>query len=287
LEQGGHGQGRGGDGELGARATRVEQPAEHEHPGHVDEPEQGGEQPVGHRAADDAVDVVQPVAQDRDRRTDRDQHHAGQAKTGKLQDLQHDVGHQGETGRKRHPLELLALVAQGSAPAQRQGTQACQEAQRGGGGDAHGQHEPRGSAWRLLAEREPHRVAERAGRQTHGHDPDPAGGQPGSQAPAAGEEAAIREHQQHQRDQPVGGPPGPHAEPRRQRPARQRARVNQQRVVDVLVADHAEGAAEPDGQEQPADRVLRAVGGDQGAQQRECDRHRGVLVVVLGNVAGV
>ena len=62
LEQGGHGQGGRGHGQAGVSA---QQPAEAEHHAGVGEAEQHRQQPVGHRPADDAVEVVEPIAQDR------------------------------------------------------------------------------------------------------------------------------------------------------------------------------------------------------------------------------
>ena len=61
LEQRGHGQSGGGHNQAGALGGQ--QPAEPKHHGHIAGAEQQAEQRVGQGAAEDAVDVVQPVAQ--------------------------------------------------------------------------------------------------------------------------------------------------------------------------------------------------------------------------------
>jgi hypothetical protein len=82
LEGRGHGQGGGGHREAGAVGQETAEPEDHRA---VPEAEQDGEQPVGDGAADDPVQVVQPVAQDRRpgrERQDRDAEPAAVRNTG-------------------------------------------------------------------------------------------------------------------------------------------------------------------------------------------------------------
>jgi hypothetical protein len=171
--------------------------------------------------------------------------------------------------RARPAAKATHLSCSRSFPhARRQRGQPGQEA-HGGSTDTSREGEPCPSAWLLPAQREPDRVAHCGRPDPQGQERNAGAGQPGGPAPARGRQAPVGEHQQHKRDKSVGGPPGPQTQPRRHRAAGQRAWCGGQRVVDVLIADHTEGAAEPDSQEQPSDRVCRAVGGHDGAQQHK------------------
>ncbi len=68
MEEGGDGQ--GGDDDVGLRAGRGEA-LDERHRAEVGECQAGGENAVDQRAADDQVDVEQPVAQDGERDRDR------------------------------------------------------------------------------------------------------------------------------------------------------------------------------------------------------------------------
>jgi len=103
LEHPGDRQRRGGHDQAGLPAEELAEPQDH--PG-VTQAEQDREQPVGERAADDAVQVVQPVAHDR--RADRQR-----------QDRQADTERHAEQGR-------------GTRGAQRQGGQDDHRRGRGG-----------------------------------------------------------------------------------------------------------------------------------------------------------
>jgi hypothetical protein len=120
LEGGGHGQGGGGHGQAGALG---QQPAQQQHDQGVAEAEQQGEQGPGQGAADDPVQVVQPVAQDRrpdGQRQQGDVDALGPAPQRCRRRPEHRPADQGEGHRQgghADPAELLALDAAGAAEA--------------------------------------------------------------------------------------------------------------------------------------------------------------------------
>ena len=137
LEGRGHGQGGGGHREAGAVGQETAEPEDHRA---VPEAEQHREQPVGDGAADDPVQVVQPVAQDRRpgrERQDRDaeprrrQEHRV-AQQGRPRDRTAHGGihrHPGQGDQRRHggqggpegnPAQLLAFHATGPPKADHQ-----------------------------------------------------------------------------------------------------------------------------------------------------------------------
>jgi hypothetical protein len=76
-KQHGHQQRGGGHGERGVAASGVEGLAEDHHGAGIEGPEHHGEQPIGQGAADEAVDVVEVVVQDRDGDRGREQEEEG------------------------------------------------------------------------------------------------------------------------------------------------------------------------------------------------------------------
>ena len=76
VEHGRHRERRAGHGQRGAAGQRLQQRPQQRHHEEVESDQRGGQQPVGHRAADDPVDLVQPVPEDGD--ADRHRQERGQ-----------------------------------------------------------------------------------------------------------------------------------------------------------------------------------------------------------------
>jgi hypothetical protein len=125
----GHGKGRAGHDQAGTLAQELAQAEDDEG---VPATQQHRQQAVGERAADDPVQVVQPVAQDRrpDRQRQQDQAHPGapgdqgqgQRRAGRQRGAGQHQGraYRGQAGGERQPAELLAFQPAGTAEPHRQ-----------------------------------------------------------------------------------------------------------------------------------------------------------------------
>ncbi len=289
LEDGGDGQGGPGHGQAGAVR---QQPAQQHHDRAVAEAEQHRQQRPGQGAAEDPVQVVQPVAQDRGADGQRQDHDVGVGgpqphglDAGHGAGRHPDGGHPGQDGGQGDPAQLQALDPTGAAEPddQRPGRdqdghlghqrgQPVDHAQdvvgRSAGGQGHGaDHRPERRVHRGRLERLGQHVDQRRGR-----------GQPHPPAPAGRRRRPGRGQQQDEADGRRPQDPAGVGEQGRPAGPGERPAAGQQRVGGVVGGDPEEDQRQAQPQQQPAHRVPgppadqhRADGG--GAHRGQQERH--------------
>jgi hypothetical protein len=287
LEGGGHGQGGRGHGQAGALG---QQPAQAEHDGGVAQAEQDGEQAVGQGAADNAVQVIEAVAQDGRPDGQGQEGHTDHARPGTqvhLADRDQDGRGQhrqaGQGGGQGHPAQLLALGPAGPAEPddQRRGAgQDGEEADQQGelDGDPQDAAVDLGVEWPgdELGERVQRPRGDGGGHQGDGHR-DRQG--PGPPAPAGRRRRPGRGEQQHEPDRGQHGGDRHRVDPGHDVRGGQRPGADDQAVGDVADGRPAHPHVHAHRQQQPADRVPRAAAGqhradDAGGQRRHRRRDR-------------
>ena len=279
LEQRRHRQGRSRHGQAGVPAEQLTQAQSHHGIGAA---EQDREQPVGQGAADDPVQVVQPVAQDRRADRQRQQRHAH---PGRQHDQDrprgaHDDSDQedrrrrdGQGGRERHPAKLLALHPAGAAVAHHQRPDSDHQAadrDRDGHGDRDPHRPGQGGRGDLVdnrvigrdhqawPDRERQQEDDRSGRR-----------QPGPPAPAGRWQRSARGEQQHQADAHEPQVEGRGAEDGQPTSGGERSRPGQEPIARVAIDHSGRRHCQPQHQQQPADRVAWSAAGEDRP-----DRHR-------------
>jgi hypothetical protein len=234
------------------------------------------------------VDVVEPVAENRDpcgeRQRGSNQHRldgAEQDVAGDVERRQHEHGDHGR--RVGEPLELEPRGPRRAAPAEDQGDDAGDhraEDQQTAEGDHRLQQDFEGGDRVGIVDPEPvlrqHLV--RVEGDADGREPDAEQGEPVGDGPARGKRAAIGEAQQEEHDHPVGRHPADAADRRGELPTgKHRGRpVGVDGVARRELGDARQHAA---GAEDHAHAVAGTARDDQRADRREGERDQRVVEV--------